>query len=1143
MAKAEERERITKVLEEYDIQPNDLPQALTERDEDYIIALSRTAPRLLGLLREKGMAKFNCPIITEKTLQFMPEEELNNSSVVIFDDLVISGTSIWTLLDDLSEYENLDIKVVTIAVDKENVAPVAFNIEEQTINLGESNGQSEIAWNPLRPLEPADRFAFTKDVVHELSRYHKPYDIDFPIFSMGVDPEFMTRIASREETSDITMAVQTKADLRCYSFLPDPQLVNSFFQTVFNIDPYRTHLNKIRIYYDVATGAVTFAPMAIFEIHKDVFGQEQKIFDESLGWCNKIIADVKEQLHSTSKLTEDDYIALYRLTWYFTSYLFGLTWLDRLDKDQYQFDRLSPKQLVNHDDLLFLFDDNLSNTILDLAETNYEPTKRFLSSNISTDSHDKNEFGANVEITAPKEFSNDWYSKLEDGFKENTLSSLNTGFKLGSIPEHIYKEIEQPAREQIRDLTGENGGSPEDLRGLKKRLDTGFTFEELLGILTTHHHLDANDSEQLRQASIALDILIDKGILVSGFTMTEDGILQRAYRHGEAGEKNEMSEEEFEKLMTYVMKEIFDEISTESLHSVTIEKIAYLVWQNLVDNDVADLAEDKDCPFITSDFDIYGQVLNLGDDDYQFNYWATDIELLAERDGDYYFLGDNDVNNKSKLPDDDLSVSYTNMDRVQSTDLANLLWKMQKEIETPDETSIPHPSNFNYLVAITSCYDPEEYTEALKTELEYLLARSGSYSFSHATSKFDEVCEMISESSDDQVIKSPPECISENECEKILDQIDSKRDLWNNIEEIVGVIEDYLEDQTHISFRKKEPLQTHLDNIKRSHRKPPDGTDLARMFQMTLNFCSIVEQYGACFKEAKKMVDVINKRDRLPDIYWLRLNGNIREYNKEQKKKWPQLRTELEDSPELDELGELPQINIPYKPFSKQGGNPTESLMTILSQLQMISDQLSTIYGAYEVRMAKLDRRRKHRRGDRYIKETDYSVIANYEFYSETGERVAVPDISMEDDQELSLATSNEGFGKKVGKIVHFAENNGLYAQISACSILDLQNVGRVSRDTALDRETALDEIEQQKPGSITARINKDIPQTTNWDSHRIMVTRDISNSWDDSVEEQIDGEVNSSKVGENEIRYEGERVKYDTYRVEMNVKGEGSNE
>lgn len=239
----------TEFLKEYEKSVNDLERYLSSANPDYIIALSRTGPRLLEFLNERKNIDFDCPVITERSLNFTDNNKFTNKNILVFDDLIISGTTMWSLLDELwNSYDLNSLEAVTTGLDTQTVARNAFDPDTGTIRITDGNQIKTIPWTWFEPLNTNRRFNFVDQLSNSIYTLNKPYDLDFPLFSMIIDDRQMENLLAANNAYDVTLEAQSDGYLARYTVLPKDVNVQQFYADVFSIDLKNSGLNKVRIY-------------------------------------------------------------------------------------------------------------------------------------------------------------------------------------------------------------------------------------------------------------------------------------------------------------------------------------------------------------------------------------------------------------------------------------------------------------------------------------------------------------------------------------------------------------------------------------------------------------------------------------------------------------------------------------------------------------------------------------------------------------------------------------------------------------------------------------------------------------------------------------------------------------------------------
>lgn len=840
---ADEDRIIKDFTEQYRDVISNLDAFIEAEDPNYVLALARSGPRLLERLEREGLVNIDPPVITEKALPFMDESEIKNSEFLVFDDILIAGTTIRSWLNEFVkryEVDTEDVTVVTLAIDKESVG--LFNPEtlanlpegEAQITLSPELDHAQISFNTFLKFDSRRRFQFSREVIHSLSCLNKPYDIDFALFGTIVDPELVTELCQQNEICDLTTRKQRNAGLERFSLIVPPELSYTFQRAVFHEPEYQTRISKLRIYYDAESGTAMFAPMFLFSMEEDTLTNSTIFDSDSFGYLNRIVDEVTDEAVNDDQFFE----SRFRLIWYLVSYLFGV-YVNRnvVDEELDLFRGTSPEQHLHFEDLAYLFGEDVATTLLTRLQSNHE---RIVAEMAAIEEYVGPE-QIRFEVEHPEEFTGEtakMYDDITPGESEDvTYDSItdnernidrisdenNLQGNLAIIFESLYSNREFIAQQLIGDIKGNQQRIDDQFPELIKRLENGFTVPQLAGILSEHTDVDFSKVSNNRRLSLAIDILVDKGEQISifyrseGETDSESATWQRAFRHGESAF---ILYDEFRELMYHAYAEI---LSDSSLWSVPIEKIAVIIWKSLSDKGLLDDLDKPgadDALWVRNTFLPFGHTLdivNQPDSDIQepeyedivldsmgneFVKWASseEVDILEETtEQGRYTLSPSSARTRSSLPTPEPAAetpsnlrasSLPHTQRVRS--LAHLLYWVHTKLDPTNEGK--------YLIGLTSCTDRKTYIHALREEFRTLF-RSPEYK-----------CELLLEALSDftseanghagQVSLADDELINELEplhhSEKLKwpwKQAELKIKAWEEMDEIAEEIDNYFKER------------------------------------------------------------------------------------------------------------------------------------------------------------------------------------------------------------------------------------------------------------------------------------------------------------------------------------------------------------
>jgi len=131
-----------------------------------IIALARKGPRLLSIMKMMDIELPNVPIWTNNALSFLTKEGVGKNPV-IFDDVVIVGTTLYKLQKEVFKSFGIHAPIVAVALDRENFKPLLVKnlaVEER--------------------LPVADVHQLSSEIIRTVPLLGLPLDVDHPIFAI-----------------------------------------------------------------------------------------------------------------------------------------------------------------------------------------------------------------------------------------------------------------------------------------------------------------------------------------------------------------------------------------------------------------------------------------------------------------------------------------------------------------------------------------------------------------------------------------------------------------------------------------------------------------------------------------------------------------------------------------------------------------------------------------------------------------------------------------------------------------------------------------------------------------------------------------------------------------------------------------------
>lgn len=195
----------------------------SEEEGDVFILLARKAACFFTVLEELGFLTLKGVIATDRVLQYNTDW-LRGKRVVIIDDTIISGTSIYKIIQKLQQ-----IGVADIAVH-------AFCINEYWYkgDLLECQGKTLLR-HPYMKVSHVSSIRFCRQIVNALSIIPRPYCIDFPVYEIGkLSQSHLTSIIedSNWDIIKTTTLLQEQNQIESFSLNFKNELLDAFLRSL-----------------------------------------------------------------------------------------------------------------------------------------------------------------------------------------------------------------------------------------------------------------------------------------------------------------------------------------------------------------------------------------------------------------------------------------------------------------------------------------------------------------------------------------------------------------------------------------------------------------------------------------------------------------------------------------------------------------------------------------------------------------------------------------------------------------------------------------------------------------------------------------------------------------------------------------------
>jgi len=661
-----------------------LASAIRETKPSFIIAMTRKAPRLLELLDLWGIDYGRARVITEKSLQFMSSSELKGQGVVIFDDIVNVGSTLNRLF---RQHRGLA------------GAPV-FCLAYNDVWFAEKLVPQI---RPQMQLSQQASSVFCHEVVQNLAFLDKPYDLDHPIFYSSIAPSTLSELLSRQvpDTAyEISSSFQRSIAKRRFSFFPNPDLVEQLMAGLFE-DPeaVQQQICKMRLYYDEQTQRANLVPMLICEVREGRWA-----FSHAFEEFNQLIRQV------VPVNLKDRNEAVHRLMSYLSSYLTGMAFCIRDSTDAFpEVAHSRPSAFLNLRDLHYLFGARCSKQIVGALDALRPRTLEALAAvcaptvMLHQPKPETSEAPSSLDATA-----NRLVKRIAPYLRRNVRKTDYVVDQLACVFEALFYAIEIPTRKRI--LRKNN------LRGESRRLQYGFTYEQIRQILARFGEFDLQDRASDLRLSLALDYLVDAGVIVPFYSLTE-GTFRRYYRYGEDG----LCQRKVGFLLDGVLHSLsglHGEAGLTVMPKIPLEKTLVLIQRKLNKSpeDVAALQPDAgwtETVKLQMGYCVHGAIATaeyLDEQGLSHTEWVTgwckNQGLLVEAEQGYEYSEDF----RRQHPEDLSMVPKSTVSKYSI--LAAVLDHIDAAIDPSDDSS--------YLVCLSTCFSAESTMRAMAKELYYL---------------------------------------------------------------------------------------------------------------------------------------------------------------------------------------------------------------------------------------------------------------------------------------------------------------------------------------------------------------------------------------------------------------------------------------
>ncbi|MBS1622913.1 MAG: hypothetical protein JST83_02765 [Bacteroidetes bacterium] len=456
--------------------------SISSTNYDVYILLARKAACFIDTLIELDLIEIRGSIVSDRVLEY-DTCWLSSKTIAIVDDTIISGTSIYKLINKLEQQNVQSIDVFTFCINE------YWYVEEMLLR---KDGTTYLK-QPYLKLDHSSSLKFCKNIVEALSITPRPYNIDFPIYEkikLSYSKISLLFESQHWRVIETTSTKQKENNVLCFTINPTKKFLEEFTSKL-GWDISKVAHFKLRLYCKKIEDPTYLAKVVPFIIFNPITDENvakiiSRICENEGIQSDKIFSQLKTEI---SKLLF--------IQFYYAEKLFH-TWVDCTDPSI----KISSKYIKNERSLYFLFTPEVLEIInkMHIKDTivSADESDLFLSDQIRFD-QDTEEF--------------------------NPLENL---YNLTKPFLNLYYEKELPARRIVKKI---NKKAFTDIGYIDvvNRLEDGISVNELKLSISK---IVNNQSDINQILSLFLDQYIDNGVIVP-ITVSKNGYLYRGYRHGE----------------------------------------------------------------------------------------------------------------------------------------------------------------------------------------------------------------------------------------------------------------------------------------------------------------------------------------------------------------------------------------------------------------------------------------------------------------------------------------------------------------------------------------------------------------------------------------------------------------------------------
>lgn len=528
-------DRILNYIFDYDMCQSiySFSKTISATTADVYIVMSRKAACFISFLKKHGFVSFNGELVTDRILDF-DTEWLRGKSVIVVDDVIVSGTTIYSVIQKLNKACVCSIKVYVLGINGRFFNPDLLKYT--------NTDQQEISYlaSPYILLSDAACMRTCSNIVSTFALDIMPYDVDFPkhnLFSVSKSI-FNQLVASSDWYSyDVSSDLQAENRIINVTMLPGDR-VKDLFEHETGLPISKLGHFKIRIFAKPYEKKEKYLINAIpYFLFNTISSRDISSLYNS--WFPKISS---KPISTIAKIRILQYVLAEKLFKIWTKTL----------------NTIVPKKIdfhLNFSELALVIPEQIHPAIIQAVEGNLCTPKNFETQHISPNFEYENKKFRSKVITQEDQMDNKavLQTKLVEPFTS------------------LYFTKEKKSREIVL-RNGKKAFEMTEFQNTLDRLKHGYSYHALIRLLDQYP--DIYDKETT--VSLFIDEAIDSGVIVPIIAEEndEDGnkYYFRAYRHGEDVPFGELQE----KLCAILLSAYANEGGYEILTNLRIEKMLVL---------------------------------------------------------------------------------------------------------------------------------------------------------------------------------------------------------------------------------------------------------------------------------------------------------------------------------------------------------------------------------------------------------------------------------------------------------------------------------------------------------------------------------------------------------------------------------------